>query len=271
MLSTLVAQRNATPQMIQLYAETERHKVIDDTQSQLITLQLQEQQLAGRFSDKYQPLIDVRNQIKVAQRELASARSDPGSVTRRGVNDTYQEVNQETLRRQAELKSAMDRRDAMQAQLGVIGATINQLSTRQRELQDLQNDVALRTDAVKTSYDKLVEARVVDGLNREKPASFSVVQVATPPELADPARPLPLLYGLAAAVVGILGGATVVFFSYRMAGTFVTPEHAARRLNMPVLAVIGFNPAYQAKRSIRAGSGGEAGQSLIRPGEMAPV
>ena len=172
-------------------------------------------------------------------------------------------------RRQAELKSAVDRRDAMQAQLGVVTANINQLSVRQRELQDLEHDVALRTDAVKTSYDKLTEARVVDGLNREKPASFSVVQAAEPPDLSNPARPLPLLYTAAAAAVGMIGAASVVFFSYRMAGTFVTPEQASRRLNMPVLAVISYNRAYKGKRSIRGSSGGEdlgLGQSIRHSG-----
>ncbi len=269
MVAALLVQRSTTPQMIPLYAETERHKSIDDAQTQLLGLSLQEQQLAGRFSDKYQPLIDIRSQIKVAKAALAADRGDTGSHTRRGLNDTYQEVNQETLRRQAELKSAVDRRDAMQAQLGVITGNISQLSVRQRELQDLEQDVALRTDAVKTSFDKLTEARVVDGLNRQKPASFSVVQAADAPDPSDPARPLPLLYTAAAAVVGMIGAASVVFFSYRMADTFVTPEQASRRLNMPVLAVISYNPAYKGKRSIRGSSGAEdlgLGQSIRQSG-----
>jgi uncharacterized protein involved in exopolysaccharide biosynthesis len=241
MIATLVDQRSHTPQSVRLFAETERHRSIDDAQTQVLNLSLQEKQLSSRYTDNYRPLIEARAQLAAARAALSSDRADSGSHSRLGINDTYQEINQETLRRQSELQSTISRRDAMAKQVATIDAATSTLSSRQRNLLGLQQDVTLRTDALKATYDKLVDARAVAGLNREKPASFSVVQAAAPADLADPSRPLPLLYTLAAIGAGLFGGVTLTFLSYRMSGTFVTAAQASHRLKLPILAEIGYD------------------------------
>lgn len=244
MIAVLARQRSATPQSVRMYTDTERHRSTDDTQSQVVALQLRERQLASRYNDDFLPLVEVRAQLKTAQVALASAQRDGGAVSRTGQNDTWQQLDQDTMHREAELQSTVSRREATQGQVAQVDGAMAELSSRQRTLQQLEQEVSLRTVSVKASFDKLADARAVDSLNREKPASFSLVEAAVPADPADPARPLPLLYTAAAAVAGLLLGLAAVFVSYRLSGTFVTAEQASRRLRLPVLAEIGYERRY---------------------------
>lgn len=240
MIAALQAQRATTPSTVKLYSENERYRTIDDSESQLASLQLQERQLSSRYADNYEPLVAVRNQIALAKKNLASAKNDAGSRNRMGVNDTYQNIDQELLRRQAELSSITSKRDVMQAQLVTIGNAVDTFSGLQQHLLGLRRDVSQRTDALKASYDKLVEARTIAGLNREKPASFILVEAAVPPELSDPARPLPVLYTAIGALAGLVLAALVVVVSNLLRVGFLTPEEAAKQLGLPVLAVVDY-------------------------------
>lgn len=240
MIAALQAQRATTPSTVKLYSENERYRTLDDSEGQLASLQLQERQFASRYADNYEPLIAVRNQIALAKKNLAAAKNDTGSRSRMGVNDTFQNIDQELLRRQAELSSLSGRRDTLQAQLTTIGAALDNFSGLQKELLALRREVSQRTDALKASYDKLVEARTIAGLNREKPASFILVEAAVPPELSDPARPLPVLYTLIAAAAGLIAAAVTVFVSNQLRIGFLTAEEAAKRLGLPVLAVVDY-------------------------------
>jgi uncharacterized protein involved in exopolysaccharide biosynthesis len=241
MIATLETERAATPPRLPLYSDTERNRVVDDTEVQLLTLKLQEKQMASLFGRNYRPLITLRNQIALA--EAAARTSKAGSVpqVRTGINETYQVLDQETMRRKAELASMFGAEDAMRAQITSIDEAIKQLSDHQRAVQDMEQDISLRTNGLQATYGKLVEAKAVEGLNRGKPASFSVFEAAIPADLANPARPLPILYTLIAALAGFVGAISTVFFSYRMSNGFLTPESAAQRLQLPVLAVIDYH------------------------------
>jgi uncharacterized protein involved in exopolysaccharide biosynthesis len=240
LVATLAAQRAAIPQRTVLSTDTVRNRVVDDTEAQLLALRIQERQMATKFSVNYPPLVEVRNQIALAEQSLHSARAEPGVLPHFGLNETYVALDQSLLQHRAELDSYAGRQAAMTAQLAAIDNTLSELSQRKRMLADLSQDVALRTDAVKTSYDKLAEARAVDGLNSQKPSSFSMFQAAVPSDPANPSKPLPVLYTLIGVIVGVLGAATTIFLSYVMDSSFLTPELASQRLRLPVLGVVDY-------------------------------
>jgi uncharacterized protein involved in exopolysaccharide biosynthesis len=240
LVDTLAAQRAATPQRTVVGTDAVRNRVIDDTESQLLNLRIQERQMTTRYAANYPPLVEVRNQIATAEHALAAARGEPGLLQRFGLNQTYVSIDQALMEHQAELDSYAGRQVAMRAQLASIDTALTGLAARKQMLEDLKRDVALRTDAVKTSYDKLAEARAIDGLNRQAPSSFSLYAAARAPDLADPSRPQPVLYILIAAVFGMLAAATTIFLSYVMDNSFLTPELAAARLRLPVLGVVDY-------------------------------
>jgi uncharacterized protein involved in exopolysaccharide biosynthesis len=245
MVASLQAQRRAVPPDVQLYRENERHKVLDDTQSQLLSLQLRERELASKYNDTFPLLVEVRQQIKIAEAFLKQQQAELNAKTRVGTNEVAQELQLEDLRRQTELKSLSARRDVTQQQIERIDHDIQDLSGREKAMLPLQRDVDARTDTLKQSLAKADEARVLDGLNREKSASFSVFQVAVPPDPSKPARPIAILYIPIAFVLGLIGAGFTAFVSYYLLDGFLTPDQAAARLGVPVLGVIGVKPREQ--------------------------
>jgi uncharacterized protein involved in exopolysaccharide biosynthesis len=65
MVTSLKGHRRTVPATIPLYTENERYKVLDDTQSQLLSLRLRERELESKFNDSYPMLVDVRAQIAI--------------------------------------------------------------------------------------------------------------------------------------------------------------------------------------------------------------
>jgi len=242
MVTSLKAQRKAVPANIPLYSENERYKVLDDTESQLLTLRLREKELASKFNDSYPVLVDVRDQIRIAEGFLKNAKAEAVAKTRVGTNEVAKELELETLRRETELTSLIARRDVTQEQITRIDEKIYDLSGRERAMLPLQRAVDARADTLKQSLAKADEARTLDGLNREKSESFSVFQVAVPPDPSKPARPAPLLYIPVAFVLGLIGAAFTAFMSYFLLDGFLTPDQAAARLGVPVLGIIGVKP-----------------------------
>jgi uncharacterized protein involved in exopolysaccharide biosynthesis len=274
MVAALKVQRGTTPASIPLAFATQRHTVVDATETQLLTLRLQEKQLASRYQSSYQPLVDLRDQIRLAENALAAQRSDrSGAMATTGVNPTYQLIDQQTLQHEAELKSSAGRLEALQEQLASVTAAMQTLSSRQRQLLDLEHDVALRNGAVQTSYEKLTQARAVSNLNTEQPSSFRLYQPATPPDPALPSRPNPILYLAIAIILGLFGAAATIFLSHAMNDSFLTPEQASLRLGLPTLAVIGYNRRFS-RIKIAGRSGPVGGMTMpvaAARGDQAPA
>jgi uncharacterized protein involved in exopolysaccharide biosynthesis len=239
MVVSLKAQRKLVPANIPLYSENERYKVLDDTQSQLLTLRLRERELESKFNDTFPLLVDVREQIRIAETFLKGQQASINAKTRVGANEVAKELELEQLRRETELTALVARREVTEEQLARIDHDIQNLSGRERAMLPLQREVEARADTLKQSQAKAEEARTLDGLNREKSASFSVFQVAVTPDPGKPVRPVPLLYIPAAFVLGLMGAAFTAFLSYYLLDGFLTPDQAAARLGVPVLGVIG--------------------------------
>ncbi|MBV8168759.1 MAG: hypothetical protein JO021_18325, partial [Alphaproteobacteria bacterium] len=242
MVAALRVQRRSVPNTIPLYSESERYKVLDDSQTQLLNLKLREKELASKFNDTFPLLMDVREQIRITEKFLADQQAASAARTRVGSNDVARELQLEALRRETELVSLTGRRDVMQEQIARIDREIQDLSGRERAMLPLQRDVDARGETLKQSIAKADEARTLDGLNREKSASFSVFQVAVPSDLTKPARPIPLLYIPVAIVLGLIGAGVTAYLSYYLLDGYLTPDQAAKQLGVPALGVIGVKP-----------------------------
>lgn len=115
LVASLKAQRKSVPATIALYSEDDRFKVLDDSQSQLLTLRLRERELESKYNDSFPMLADVRAQIAITEKFLATQKD--GMKRRVGSNDVARELELETLRRDSELASLVARRDVMVEQV----------------------------------------------------------------------------------------------------------------------------------------------------------
>ncbi|MEI9476849.1 MAG: GNVR domain-containing protein, partial [Deltaproteobacteria bacterium] len=238
-LSTLKNQIRTVSKDVPLYSETERYKIIDDAKTQLLTLQLREQQLLQKYNENTPLVVNVRKEITIVQDFIKKQEEDLKGKVRTGQNIVYQDLEREMIKTQAELSSQEARRAALQGQIAQLDIEIPNLDLRENELENLKRDVSSNERNYKTYLEKVEEARISDDLNRQKMANISVIQTASvPPKPIKPKKALNIVLGI---ILGAVSGLGLAFFSEYTNQGLSTPESAERHLGLPVLATIKHN------------------------------
>ena len=219
----------------QHYTETDRYKVIDEIKAKLFNLQLQEQQLLNRYREDSTLVVNIRKEIKLAQDFLAQHEAEIKGKVKTG-NLVYQELEKEASKAEADLNSQVARNAALKRQLSAVDVEIKDLDLRDKELQNLKRDHVTNEKNYQSYQNRHEEARISDELNQQKMTNINVIQAATAPE--KPIKPKKLLNIVLGAILGILSGLCLAFFSEYSSQGFTTPEQAQERLGLPVLVTI---------------------------------
>ena len=238
-LSSLKNQMQTVSKDVPLYSETERYKTIDDAKTQLLTLQLREQQLLQKYNENTPLVVNVRKEITIVQGFIKEQEEDLKGKVRTGQNIVYQDLEREIIKTQAELSSQEAKRAALQGQIAQLDIEIPNLDLRENELENLKRDMSSNERNYKTYLEKVEEARISDDLNRQKMANISVIQTASvPPKPIKPRKRLNIALSI---VLGAVAGLGLAFFSEYTSQGLSTPESVERRLGLPVLATIKHN------------------------------
>jgi uncharacterized protein involved in exopolysaccharide biosynthesis len=225
-LASLKRQMQGVPEDVPLYTETaERYKTLDDAKTQLLMLQLKEQELLRKYKETNQLVVNVRQELRIAQDFIRQQEEAIKERVRTGKNVVYQGLEGELIKVQAELPSQEAKAAALRGQVAQLDAEIQGLDLREKELGTLKREFGVSERNYKTYLEKVEEARISEDLNRQKSANISVIEEATVP--VEPIKPKKRLN----IALGIILGAVSQGMS--------TPEEAERRLGLPVLATIG--------------------------------
>jgi uncharacterized protein involved in exopolysaccharide biosynthesis len=200
------------------YTETERYKVIDNAKSKLLTLQLREQELLGKFRQDSRTVTNIRKEIHLVKEFLKE---------------------QETKLAEAELGSLEAKAAATKQQLKLLDRELMTLDQRAKELRVLKREVTTNEKNYKIYLNKLEEARISEDMDRHKIANISVIQKAFIP--AKPIRPRVVLNIVLGVILGALSGLGFAFFSEYLSLGVSTPESLERHLALPVLATFSFS------------------------------
>jgi len=237
-LSSLKRQMQTVPEDIPLYTETaERYKSLDDAKTQLLMLQLKEQELLRKYKETNQLVVNVRKEIQIAQDFIKEQETAIKERVRTGKNVVYQELEGNLIKVQAELPSQEAKATALREQVAQLDVEIRSLDLREKELDNLKREFTVSERNYKTYLEKTEEARIVDDLNRQKSANISVIQEATVP--VKPIKPKKLLNIALGLILGAVSGLGLAFFSEFTAQGMSTPEETERRLGLPVLTTVG--------------------------------
>jgi uncharacterized protein involved in exopolysaccharide biosynthesis len=186
-LSSLKNQIRTVSKDIPLYTETERYKIVDDAKTQLLTLQLKEQQLLQKYNENTPLVVNVRKEINIVQDFIKKQEEDLKGKVRTGQNIVYQDIEREIIKTEAELSSQMAKNAALREQVTQLDKEIQTLDLRENELQDIKRELAANERNYKTYLEKVEEARISDDLNRLKMTNISVIQASSAP--AKPIKP----------------------------------------------------------------------------------
>ena len=217
-LSSLKSQMRKVSENVPLYTETERYKIVDDAKTQLLTLQLREQELIHKYHEDSPLVLNVRKEMKIVKDFIKEQEEDLKGKVRTGQNIVYQEVEKEMIKTQADLSSQEAKSANLRQQIAQTDGEIRSLDLRENELENLKREMSTNERNYKAYLEKLEEARISEDLNRQKMANISVIQLATvPPKPIKPKKALNIALGI---ILGALSGLGLAFLVSIPPGSF---------------------------------------------------
>jgi polysaccharide chain length determinant protein (PEP-CTERM system associated) len=235
-LASFRRQMQSVPEDVPLQIDTELYRGVDDAKTELLRLQLKEQELLQKYKETSPLIVNVRKEIQIVQGSIKEQEEGIKGRVRTGKNIVYQDLEREMIKVQAELPSQGAKAAALRGQVAQLDSEIQTLDLREKELENLKRDIAVNDKNYKTYLDKVEEARISEDLNRQKMSNISVIQEATVP--AKPFKPKKLLNIVLGVILGAVSGLGFAFFKEYTGQGLSTPESAEQRLGLPVLATV---------------------------------
>lgn len=220
---------------IRMYSENTPDDALVAARKSLLDLRLKEGDALAKYTDQNPVVVDLRTQIKRAQKlvsDLESKKTDTVRVGRNPVRDT---VEADLIRFQGEQRAAEASREVLTKQLASINEQLAALSAQQPKLDEMMRERQLMDSTYQNYVKKLEDSKVMANLARNADTNVSVVQKALPPIEKKNLQMIILAIGL------VLSGCfalAVAFLSELLRGTYVSPEKVQRSLGLPVLASI---------------------------------
>jgi capsular exopolysaccharide synthesis family protein len=197
---------------------------IDYLEQKLHDLQLKEQDLLSKYTDKTQLVQEARRQINETQAILKKEDATHGQVT------------QFTLLADKAALSELQAKDgALKGELAVAQGELRNLNDNEVKLAQLEREAEIQKASYRSYADKLEQARIDRALETGRISNISVVQAATFP--VKPIRPRTALNLALGCFLGIFGGLGIAFLAEHLDHSFRTPEDVKRMLELPVLTI----------------------------------
>ncbi len=238
-LNSLKNQSATMAKSIPIFSETgEDTRAVDNTKQQLLTLQLKEQDLLEKFSEKHQKVVTVRTEIKLVKDFLKEQQAGVQDMVRTGKSIVYQEVEKEIVLTTANLSSQHAKEKTIENQLKDLETDIKAYSAAEQEIQGIKRELAINKQTFEIYQGKVEEARISDEMDKLKMTNIRVVQEATMPgKPVKPKLPVNIIVGI---ILGILAGLGVSFFNEYVSQTLNSAESVEKHLKLPVLGTVSY-------------------------------
>lgn len=222
------AQLAATSPELDLFVE-------DNSDQTLLELQLEREDLLGRYREGSQAVLAIDKRIAQVEALLAQ-KQGPSGLTRRGPNPTYQALEGTLNTLEAEAESLAGQRVELQRQLTQVDATLKKFTRLDPEWSDLQRKRDLLEQNVRSLSSAEQSEGTIAGIAEDGADSVKIVSEARAPlrgsSLRFPVAVLSLLFaGFTALMVGLLRALTREGFS--------SPRSLERTIGLPVIGAIG--------------------------------
>ncbi len=202
---------------------------------QIYELELAEQSLAANHTDTHPKLKQIRKQLVGARDILAkldSERIDESTTP----NPVKIALHQELQRQQTRVAGLNSMIEMKAAQKDEMQKQIEKLHEDERELTQIDRDVRVMEASLQMMREKLEEARVIEGLQKEKVSNIHVFQPATFVERASSPKKKVLAAGF--MFFGLLSGFALSFIRQASSPTLRTNDDVEAALGCPVVSNI---------------------------------
>jgi uncharacterized protein involved in exopolysaccharide biosynthesis len=210
--------------------------IISSLQARLVELELKQKELTTKYSDENHLVQNVKEDIAMVRRTLDDQEKKLYGRSRSGMNTTYQRLEDDLYRNEAELKALAAKQRAQGEQLAAHQNQLNQLNGIEVELNHFEREVEVNRQNFRLYLAKFEESRISDAMDSEKIANISIIEPARIPlKPAKPNVPLNLALGF---LLGAVGGVGLAFFREYLDDTLQRPEQIEKTLRVPVLASV---------------------------------
>lgn len=242
----MMASRNKIKAITQLLKETPQNMVMANTKGfpnyaadgmrqKLYELQLKEQDLRSKYTDKNVLVQEVQRQIGTAEALLKQETPTRNQVTN-AINPAYQELKLAMVREESAVAAFDAKKDSMLVHLAALKSEIQSFNNSEVQLARLQRQKDIQEANYRKYTEKMEEARIDSALETEKISNISIAQAATNP--VKPIRPRKGLNLALGVMLGGLGAVGLAFLAEYHDHSLKRPDDVEKRLRVPLLAAI---------------------------------
>jgi uncharacterized protein involved in exopolysaccharide biosynthesis len=230
-------QLDKTPETVAQGEEIDHNPyLISNLEARLVELQLKKKELRTKYRPQSRLVKNVNEEIQIVQKKLAEQEKKRYGKSRMGLNTTYQRLQEELFKNQAEGKALAAKKDVQNAQLADYQKKLALLNQMEVKLNQLEQAVDVNRENYKLYLAKFEESRISDAMDNKKMANVSLMQSALIP--LKPVSPKVLLNIVLSIFLGGFGGLGLAFFAEYLDDSLGKPEHVEKVLQLPVLASI---------------------------------
>jgi capsular exopolysaccharide synthesis family protein len=244
--SDMVATRNKIKAIKQLITETPQTIVMGNTKGfpnyaadgmrqKVYELQLKEQDLRSKYTDKNVLVQEVQRQIGIAESLLKREAPTRNQVTN-GINPAYQELKLAMVKEESAVAALAAKKDSLVVHLASVKSELQGFNNSEVQLARLQREKDIQEANYRKYNEKMEQARIDSALEMQKISNISVAQAAT-----DPIKPISPKKGLNLALgfmFGGLGAVGLAFMAEYNDHSLKRPGEVERKLRVPLLATI---------------------------------
>ena len=207
----------------------------DQIKSKLIDLRMKEADLAARYPDDERALVDTRQQIRVAELELAKENETHTEVTT-GIDDTAEALRLDLMTERSQLYAAMARLQTLRSERRVKQGELDRLAGDEIELERLEREVDIADQEYREYMTRHQQADISAAMDSSRVSNVSIVQPASySSSRVAPRRTLNMLLAIFA---GIFGGLGIAFLAEFLDNSIKSRNDVTRRLGLPVLVTL---------------------------------
>ena len=210
--------------------------VINTLQGRLVELELEEKELLTKYTDQSRLVRNVREEISLVRKKLAEQEAKRYQTSTLGQNPTYQRLQQELFRNQADLTALKTKKEIQRVQLSEYKKRLEDLNRIEVEVNQLQQAVDVDRKSFQLYLTKFEESRISEAMDMEGLTNVSVIEPAVPP--LNPVSPNILLNMALGLVLGVFGAFALAFFLEYLDDSLEKTEEVEEYLRLPVLASI---------------------------------
>jgi len=196
--------------------------VLEQLKSNLNGLEQKEQELAEKYNDNNQTLINHRKDMEVVRGQLAKHEEEVRAA--------------EIIKIQAELEPSLVKVAGLQKRYAEASNELRRIDALSRKFEDLKREAAANEANYQTYLKKTEEARISEDLDRRKMTNVSVIEQASIP-IAPVESKKQKIFGIGAFLSVALSLGLAYAAEYLPRG-LTTPQNALKRLGPPLLVSI---------------------------------